>query len=67
MGRLTNTKKGNIMVTMQIILKTSIRKASVRDLICYLKNGASFKAMHIEPLPLAMVGETGWLKNLLQS
>ena len=48
MGRLTNTKKGNIMVTMQIILKTSVEVAGVRNLICQLNNGASFKAMHLK-------------------
>jgi hypothetical protein len=33
---------------MQIILKTSVEVAGVRNLICQLKNGASFKAMHLE-------------------
>ena len=51
---------------MQIILKRVLRETSVRNLICQLKPRASFKAMHREPLPLAVVGETGWLNNLSQ-
>jgi len=51
---------------MQIILKPSEERTSVRKLICQLNPRASFKAMHREPLPLAVVGETGWLDSLSQ-
>jgi hypothetical protein len=53
---------------MQIILKANFKVAtSVRNLICQLIPREPHLRRCIEPLPLAMVGETGWLKNLLQS